>query len=136
MPRQASPAASCRSCRTLGPMKSRAWVAVLVSVIASALVWALSPLLTGHREPWDADGVFYVAALVVAGSAAGLVAPRPLWAHYLGAIIGQLGYELLFLRIGALFFIGTLFLLGYSVVFVAAAALAGRFHASVRSRAK
>jgi hypothetical protein len=106
-------------------MKSRVWVTVLVSAIAGALVWALSPWLTGHREPWDADGFFYVGALIVAGSAAGAITPRPLWALYLGALTGQLGYELIFLRLGPLFFLGAAFLLGYSVIFLAAAALAG-----------
>ena len=96
---------------------------MLVAAVASALVWALSPWLVGHREPWDADGLYYVAALLVAGAVAGLFAPKPLWAHYVGALVGQLGYELLFLHIGPLFILGAAFLLGYSLIFVAAVAL-------------
>ena len=115
-------------------MKTRAWLTVLVSAAASASVWALSPLLVGHREPWDADGYFYVVALVVAGSVAGLLAPRPLWAHYLGALAGQLGYEALFLPIGPLFVLGAAFLLGYSLIFLAAAALAAYARARLTSR--
>jgi hypothetical protein len=103
------------------------WWALSVSSVASAVLWALSPWLVGHREPWDADGHFYVLGLVVAGSLAGLLAPRPLWAHYIGALVGQLGYEFLFLRIGPLFVLGAAFLLGYSIIFLAAAALAARF---------
>lgn len=107
---------------------------VLVATAAAALVWALSPSLTGHREPWDADGPFYVGALFVAGSVAGSITPRPLWAHYLGAMIGQIGYELVFLRIGPLFLLGAAFLLGYSVIFLAAAVLAGSIRRGLERR--
>jgi hypothetical protein len=117
-----------------GPMKTRAWLTVVVSAVAAASVWALSPLLAGHREPWDADGFFYVVALVVAGSVAGLLVPRPLWAHYLGAFVGQLGYEALFLPLGPLFVLGAAFLLGYSLIFLAAAALAAFVRARLGSR--
>ena len=106
----------------IGPMKPRAWMTILVSALAGARVWALSAWLTGHAEPWDADGPFYVAALAIAGSVAGLLAPRPLWAHYLGALIGQLGYEVLLLGVGPLFLLGAAFLLGYSLIFLIAAA--------------
>lgn len=110
-------------------MKTRAWSTFLVSAGAGALVWAVSPWLTGYREPWDAAGLFYVVALVVAGSLAGLLAPKPLWAHYLGALIGQLGYEVVFLRIGPLFVLGAAFLLGYCIIFVVAAAAAAHLRA-------
>jgi len=115
-------------------LKARAWTTVLVSAAAGALVWALSPWLTGYVEPWDADGLFYAGALIVAGSVAGAITPRPLWALYLGALIGQLGYELIFLRLGPLFFLGAAFLLGYSVIFLAAAALAGSIRRRLVSR--
>lgn len=116
-------------------MKTHAWWwALSVSAIASASLWALSPLLVGHREPWDADGVFYVLGLIISGALAGLLAPRPLWAHYAGALAGQLGYELLFLRVGPLFVLGATFLLGYSLIFVAAAALAARLRARPAGR--
>jgi hypothetical protein len=116
------------------PVKPRAWATVLVSAVSGALVWALSPWLTGYQEPWDADGLFYIGALVVAGSVAGAITPRPLWALYLGALVGQLGYELIFLRIGPLFLLGAAFLLGFSVIFLAAAALAGSFRRRQASR--
>ena len=115
-------------------LKARAWATVLVSAAAGALVWALSPWLTGHVEPWDADGLFYAGALIVAGSVAGAITPRPLWALYLGALSGQLVYELIFLRLGPLFFLGAAFLVGYSVIFLAAAALAGSIRRRLVSR--
>ena len=103
-------------------MNRRAWLTLSVSTVAGALVWALSPWLVGRREPWDAEGHFYVVALLIAGCLAGFLAPRPLWAHYIGALVGQLGYELVFLSIGPLLPLGVACLLAYSIVFVAAAA--------------
>ena len=117
-------------------MRAHAWLTFLVAAVAAVMPWVASPWLTGHREPWDADGLFYIAALVVAGALAGLLAPQPLWAHYLGAFIGQLGYEIIFLRVGPLFILGALFLLGYCVIFVVAAALAGHLRARLSGRAK
>jgi hypothetical protein len=38
--------------------------------------------------------------------------------------IGQLGYEVLFLRMGPLFIVGAVFLLAYSVLFLVAAGIA------------
>jgi hypothetical protein len=106
-------------------MKPSAIPAFLVALVASALVWGLSPLITGHPEPWDADGLYYVGALTVTGMVTGGFFPRPLWAHYLGSVVGQLTYELIFLKLGPLFVVGIVFLLGYSVVFLVAAAIAG-----------
>jgi len=106
-------------------MKQRAAMTVLVSAIASASIWALSPFLIGLREPWDTDGNFYVAALFVAGLVAGTVSPKPLWAHYVGVLIGQIGYELTILHVGPLFLLGVVFLLAYGLVYLVAAALAG-----------
>jgi hypothetical protein len=117
-------------------MQTRPWTTFLVSAVTAILPWVSSPWLTGHREPWDSDGLFYIAALVVAGSLAGLLAPKPLWAHYVGAFIGQLGYEIIFLRVGPLFILGALFLLGYCVIFVVAAAMAGHLRARLSGRAK
>jgi len=116
-------------------MKKRASSTILVSAALSALIWTLSPWLTGHREPWDADGLFYVVALVVAGSLAGVLAPRPLWAHYIGAVLGQLGYELLFMPMGPLFLLGVAFLLGYGIIFALAAAVAGYSWVWLKNRA-
>jgi hypothetical protein len=107
-------------------MKPSAVSTFLVALVASAFVWGLSPLMTGHLEPWDADGLYYVGALTVAGIVTGGLFPRPLWAHYLGSVVGQLTYELIFLKLGPLFLLGIVFLLGYSVVFLVAAAIAAR----------
>jgi hypothetical protein len=110
--------------------RSRPASTLAISAAAAALVWALSPWLTGQLEPWDADGPFFAGALVVAGALAGAIAPRPIWAHYVGAFGGQVVYGLVALRVGPLFVLGAIFLLGYSLVFAMAAAATS----TVRSR--
>lgn len=97
---------------------SRAAFAFAVAAAIGMAIWAISPWATGHKEPWDAEGLFYVAALLVGGLVSGFLVPKPLWAHYVGSVLGQLGYELLFLELGALLLIGAVFMLGYSVVFL------------------
>lgn len=106
------------------PVKTRVWQTLIISALAGVSIWLLTPVLTGHREPWDADGSFYIVALVIAGAVAGALAPKPLWAHYVGSFAGQLAYELIFLHVGPLVVIGAVFLLVYGAVFSMAAALA------------
>ncbi len=114
--------------------RPKAWPPFLLSALAGGLIWAASPWLGGPREPWDADGIAYLAALAVAGALAGLAAPRPLWAHYAGAVVGQAGYALAFLPVGPLALLGAGFLLACSLVFAAAAALAGWLRRRLRAR--
>jgi hypothetical protein len=104
-------------------MTSRAFVTIFVAALASAAVWAMSPALTGRAEPWDAEFPFYVVSLLAAGLVSGMTAPDPLWANYIGSVAGQVGYELLFLSMGPLFVLGVVFLLGYSLLFLAGAAV-------------
>ena len=109
-----------------------------MAAAAGAVVWALSPFLSGAMEPWDADGSYYVRALAVAGFVVGLTLPRRrpaaeerdvrarraaqrLLAVYAGFILGQLLYGVMFLTVGPLIAIGVLFLAAYSVVAVVAA---------------
>src|SRR4030095_1839044 len=106
-------------------MNRRASATFFVAAILSALIWALSPVRSQQAEPWDASGPYYVFALVVAGAISGGLSPKPRWAHYLGAVFGQATFEAVFLSVGPLFVLGLLFLLGYSVVFLVAAAVAG-----------
>lgn len=116
-------------------MKTRAWLNLLSAAIGAIMPWLASPWLTGHREPWDADGLFYVVALIVAEAAASLVAPRLLWTHYLSAYIAQLCYEMVFLRVGPLFVFGVLLLLGYCIFFVVGAGAAAMLRGQLGKRA-
>lgn len=112
-------------------MARRAALALVVSAVLAALIWAISPAVTGRAEPWDSDGPYYALALVLAGAVSGALVPRALWAHYLGAVAGQLGYQLLFLPIGPLLALGAVLLLVYSLLFLTMAA----FAAYLRGRA-
>ena len=100
-------------------------LAFATAALMSALVWVASPIFTGRREPWDANAGFYFSGLIIAGAATGVSTPKPVWALYLGAIAGQLSYQVLFLKVGPLFPLGALLLPGYCLVFLIAAALAG-----------
>jgi hypothetical protein len=97
-------------------------LAFATAALTSALVWAASVPFTGRREPWDAESPFYLFGLMLAGAVSGALTPKPLWALYLGAIAGQLSYQLLFLKVGPLLPLGLLFLAGYGLVFLATAA--------------
>ncbi len=99
----------------------RAAIAFILAAILSAAIWASSPLVTGHREPWDADNFVYLGSLCAAGVISGCSIPKPLWAHYLGSVVGQMTYELIFLPLGPLFVLGVGFLLGYSLLFLVGA---------------
>jgi hypothetical protein len=102
-------------------VRLRAVVAIAVAAAAGAAIWAVSPWATGHKEPWDAESLFYVAALIAGGLVSGFLVPKPLWAHYVGSTVGQLGYGLLFLETGPLLLLGAVFMLGYSAVFLVGA---------------
>lgn len=115
-------------------MKYRATVTFILAAVLGATIWFLSPWATGHKEPWDADGVFYFGALIVAGLIAGTVSPKPIWAHYFGSFVGQFGYELLILKVGPLVVVGVGFLLAYCLLFVAAAFAAGRVRTLLSGR--
>jgi hypothetical protein len=116
-------------------MTQRAALAILLAAIVSAAIWASSPWITGHKEPWDAESFFYVESLVVGGFVSGLSIPEPLWGHYVGSVAGQVIYELVFLPMGALFVLGVGFLLGYSLLFLAGALVGSRVRLHFDARA-
>ena len=105
-------------------LRNRALLATAVSAALGAVIWALSIPITGKIEPWDAESPYYFVALAIAGAISGVIVPKRLWAHYVGAVLGQVAYGLAFLKLGPLFIVGLVFLAGYSLIFVAAAAIA------------
>ncbi len=105
-------------------LRTYSLVTLIVAAVTSASIWMVSPMWLGRAEPWDADGFFYVGALAAAGLISGALRPKPLWAQYVGSVGGQLAYEALFLPVGPLILLGAVFLLGYSVIFLAGAAVA------------
>lgn len=106
-------------------MKKKTWLTIAIATAAGASIWVLSLLLTNHPEAWDAGGGYYPVGLVVAGLLAGVLAPKPLWAHYVGAVLGQLAYMLIFLPTGPLIVVGIIILLIASTLFLLTAAIGG-----------
>lgn len=91
-------------------------ITFLVSFFAGALIWALSPWMSGKKEPWDAENLYYEVALVVAGFLCGVIRPQRWWIHYFGIFFGQLAFMLLFLPTGPLMVLGIGFLAIYSII--------------------
>jgi hypothetical protein len=106
----------------------------LVASATTFAVWALSPWLTGYNEPWDAPGIYYYVALLAAGAVSGLLTGKPLWAQYVGSIFGQLLYGLLFLPLGPLAAAGLLFLVLWSLIFLAGAYIGARMRTRAMGR--
>ena len=61
----------------------------MLSVGLGLLIWALSPMLAGNREPWDARGPYYAASLFIAGLVPALLEPRRFWVWPVGVYLGQ-----------------------------------------------
>ena len=62
---------------------------LLLGLVLGAAVWASSPALTGHPEPWDARGIYYPAALLLTGVIAGCATPSRWWMAGTGIFAGQ-----------------------------------------------
>ena len=101
-----------------------------LSVLLGALIWFLSPLLTGHREPWDAEPpYYYLSALVAAGFLPGCLSARRFWLWAVGAWIGQVAaFVFLIARSGNLWPVGLLLLCFYALLSLAGAALGAGVH--------
>jgi ABC-type Na+ efflux pump permease subunit len=82
--------------------------------------------VTGAAEPWDAESPYYFVSLFVAGAVVGFLCPRTIWAAFVGIVVGQLIYLLVFVPLGPLLPLGLLFLVGYALLSLLGAALASR----------
>jgi hypothetical protein len=70
------------------------WLTILASAMACVFMCDMSAWIL-RCEAWEAEGLYYLDALLVTGIVAGFIMPGPYWAHYAGAVLGQLGYILL-----------------------------------------
>ena len=70
---------------------------LLAGLACGAVVWGLSLPVTGMREPFDAPGPYYVAAMFAAGVLAALPAPRYWWAAVIGIFLGERLYAFVML---------------------------------------
>ena len=101
--------------------------ALLIGLGLGAAIWLISPLITGRREPWDAEGGYYIGALLLTGTIGGVLAPH----HWLSLVFGIFGGQVLVLLAGVvadpasggLWPLGVLFLGIYSVLALVGALL-------------
>lgn len=93
----------------------------VLAAILGSLIWLLSPLLTGHQEPWDARSHYYICALLIAGFVPVFLPGTRFYHPALGVWLGQTATVLLMILItgdpgeGALWVIGLVFLIFYSL---------------------
>ncbi len=64
----------------------------LLAVAFGASIWALSPRLTGHQEPWDASFPLYLIVVFTAGGALAAICPRFYWVPVAGIYLGQVAF--------------------------------------------
>ena len=98
-----------------------------IGLALGAAIWVLSASFTGRAEPWDANGLYYPAALLLAGFAGGLLVPGH-WAEvavgvYAGQALVLLGRVLSDTGSGGLWPLGLMVLGLYSLIALAGALL-------------
>ena len=101
-------------------IKSGRRSAFLLGFALGAAIWLLSPVITRHREPWDAQGGYYLGALVLTGLLGGLALPQHWGSVAIGIFAGQavvlLGGVVADPASGGLWPLGLVFLVAYSVL--------------------
>ena len=68
-------------------LKQRIWF--MLAMALGAAIWFASPVMTGHREPWDARSPYYILALTGTGAMMGVLQPRPWWLWGVAIYAGQ-----------------------------------------------
>ena len=116
-------------------MNKEITISFLVAAGLGALIWAISPILIGVVEPWDAESPYYFVSLLVAGAFVGVLVPNHLWAVLLGIVAGQLIYMLVFLPSGPLLLLGVVFLVGYGFLALLGALVASQLRNRNRENA-
>ena len=104
-------------------------ISFIGAAFCAALVWFTFSNPSGQIEPWDEPAGAYAAALILAGIVCGAGFKEPMWALYVGALIGQLLAMVILGQVGPLLLVGVLFLLFYTLLF-----LAGAFFGSAMRR--
>ena len=99
----------------------------LIGLVIGAAIWWLSPLITGRREPWDAEGGYYAGSLLGAGVLGGLLLPEHSHWFVAGIFVGQvlvlLGAVLRDPSSGGLWPLGVVFMALYSLLALLGATL-------------
>ena len=64
---------------------------IIIGAILGSTIWAVSPALFGHREPWDLLGP-YLGLLSLSGIVSALPNPRNWWSGAIGIYVGQFAF--------------------------------------------
>ena len=67
-------------------------ISVIISIVFGALIWLLSPILIGEKEPWDSF-IYYTVSLLASGFIGGILSQRYFWISggiWIGQMIGFL----------------------------------------------
>ena len=107
-------------------------VTVLTAAILGALIWILSPLLTGAVMPADEHPNYYTLSLLFAGVVIGILFPKRLKAVFGGVVLGQLIYAFTFLPIGSTAGAGIIYVSLYGVLSVAGAIIGSWIRRAIR----
>lgn len=118
------------------PRRSFGAVPWLIAIVAGVTLWLVAGVLSGQREPWDADGYWKVAypVAVVICAALGYLWPIRAWRWPLVLFEAQLlGMWLRSGEIGNLWPLGMMLLAVLALPGVAVALLAARWARAARS---
>lgn len=114
-------------------IKKDFYINLSLSAFLGALIWAFSPSITGQAEPWDAESAYYYIALFIAGIISALPGKEPAWAIYVGVILGQFLYILVFLPLGPLLILGLASMSLFAWLTLAGAAIMSRLLIHINS---
>lgn len=98
-----------------------------IGLALGAAIWVLSASITGRHEPWDASGLYYPVALLLAGFVGGFLVPGHWVEVAVGTYVGQalvlLGRVMSDAGSGGLWPLGLIMLALYSLIALAGALL-------------
>lgn len=97
---------------------------IIIGFICGFLIWALSKIIIGVSEPWDAEGIailYYPVSLLLAGVISALPSSKHFILGCVGIYCGQVAQVLLFRASGPLWLIGAF----YGLVFLLLSVLGG-----------
>lgn len=76
---------------------SKAWLTLGAGSFCGAAVWGLSIAVTGVREPFDSNTLYYPAAMFLSGILASSFSPRHWWLAVIGIFAGERLYAFVML---------------------------------------
>ncbi len=92
IPKSASQHQGTSTAKGFWDYRLQAFASLVVGVFLGGFIWAFSRVATGHAEPWDAAGSYYLVGLFGAGFVSTLVYSRSCVYGTLGVYLGQAAY--------------------------------------------